>query len=224
VGKIQRLLTHPSYRSAPFFDSTRRKELRKWNFDRSVKEINIRNSEVELPYHFVRDDLENTCIEISLNWCQFFIDNNAAILDWIKYEKIQYLHKRNSTVSEELVIESIDRPSSQRNWVREEVCLLVAEYFRTKGSSAADKEKTQEFVSKVLRSREKKRSNAEISDTFRNTDEIKMQFLAIRGIDPDAPHKSTVSTMLQKRVFQEYLDNPATIKAEAYDVIRKYYL
>ena len=121
-------------------------------------------------------------------------------------------------------MESMDRPTSQRNWVREEVCLLVAEYFRTKGLSSAEKEKSQEFVSKVLRSREKKITNAEISDTFRNTNGIKMQFNAIRGIDPDTPHKGTASTMLQKRVFQEYLDNPATIKAEAYDVILKYYL
>ena len=57
-------------------------------------------------------------------------------------------------------MESLDRPKSQRNWVREEVCLLVAEYFRTKGLSSAEKEKSQEFVSKVLRSREKKITNA----------------------------------------------------------------
>ena len=99
-------------------------------------------------------------------------------------------------------MESMDRPTSQRNWVREEVCLLVAEYFRTKGLSSAEKEKSQEFVSKVLRSREKKITNAEISDTFRNTNGIKMQFHAIRGIDPDTPHKGTSSTMLQKKYFR----------------------
>ena len=88
----------------------------------------------------------------------------------------------------------------------------------------AEKEKSQEFISKVLRNREKKITNAEISDTFRNINGIKMQFHAIRGIDPDTPHKGTSSTMLQKKVFQEYLENPATIKAEAYDVILKYYL
>ena len=121
-------------------------------------------------------------------------------------------------------MENIDRPTSQRNWVREEVCLLVAEYFRTKGLSVAEKEKSTKFVSEVLRNREKKITNTEISDTFRNANGIKMQFHAIRGIDPDTPHKGTSSTMLQKRVFQEYLENPATIKAEAYDVILKYYL
>ena len=40
-------------------------------------------------------------------------------------------------------MESMDRPTSQRNWVREEVCLLVAEYFRTKGLSSAEKEKVK---------------------------------------------------------------------------------
>ena len=121
-------------------------------------------------------------------------------------------------------MESMDRPTSQRKWVREEVCLLVAEYFRTKGLSVAEIEKSQAFISKVLRSREKKMTNAEISDTFRNANGIKMQFHAIRGIDPDTPYKGTTSTMLQKEVFQEYLENPAIIKAEAYDVILKYYL
>ena len=76
----------PFHFLSPFFDQARRKELRKWHFDRSVKEINKRNSELELPYHFVLDDLGNTCIEMSLNWRQFFIDNNVAILGWIKYE------------------------------------------------------------------------------------------------------------------------------------------
>lgn len=89
----------PFHFLSPFFDSTRRKELRKWHFDRSVTEINKRNSELELPYHFVQDDLGNTCIEMSPNWCQFFIDSNVTILGWIKYEKIRYLQKRNSTVS-----------------------------------------------------------------------------------------------------------------------------
>lgn len=121
-------------------------------------------------------------------------------------------------------MESMDRPTSQRKWIREEVCLLVAEYFRTKGLSATEKEKSQEFISNVLRIRERKITNSEISDTFRNLNGIKMQFHAIRGIDPDTPHKGTNSTMLQKRVFQEYLDNPARIKAEVYDVILKYYL
>ena len=88
----------PFHFLSPFFDSDRRKELRKWHFDRSVKEINKRNSELELPYHFVQDLRGNTCIEMSPNWCQFFVDGNTAILGWIKYEKIQYLQKRNSTV------------------------------------------------------------------------------------------------------------------------------
>ena len=88
----------PFHFLSPFFDSDRRKELRKWHFDTSVNEINKRNSELELPYRFAQDEFGTPCIEMSQNWCQFFIDNNAAILGWINYEKIQYLQKRNSTV------------------------------------------------------------------------------------------------------------------------------
>lgn len=96
----EKLMTEvPFHFLSPFFDPKRRKELRKWHFDRSVIEINIRNSELELPYYFVQDDLGNTYIELNPNWCQYFIDCNAAIMGWINYEKIQYLQKRNATVS-----------------------------------------------------------------------------------------------------------------------------
>lgn len=61
-----------------------------------------------------------------------------------------------------------DLPTAQRAWVREEVCLLVLEYFRTKALSKKEKEKSHEFVSKILRNRELLITGAPISDTFRN--------------------------------------------------------
>ena len=121
-------------------------------------------------------------------------------------------------------MEITDRPRSQRKWDREEAWLLVSEYFRTKALSLDEKNKSYEFVSKILRSREIKRTNAQISDTFRNIDGIRMQTDAVKSLDPDTPNNGMHATKLLKQVVHEYLQNPAAIKAEAYDVILKYTL
>lgn len=89
----------PFHFLSPFFDAERRKELKKWHFDRCLAEVNKRNEELELPYYFVQTDLRITSIVLSPKWCQFFLDSSAAILGWINYEKIQYLQKRNSMVN-----------------------------------------------------------------------------------------------------------------------------
>ena len=61
-------------------------------------------------------------------------------------------------------METKDNSKDQRRWVREEVCLLVAEYFRTKSLTNEEIEKSYEFVSKVLRNREKIITGEPISD------------------------------------------------------------
>lgn len=119
-------------------------------------------------------------------------------------------------------METNDNSQAQRKWVREEVCLLVAEYFRTKALSKEDIEKSHEFVSRVLRNREKSITGEAISDTFRNIDGITLQSARIKCLDPDTPYSGMQGTKLQKEVVQEYLRDPASIKAEAYDLIQKY--
>lgn len=119
-------------------------------------------------------------------------------------------------------METKDYSQAQRKWVREEVCLLVSEYFRTKTLSSEDKQKSYEFVSKILRNREMVLTGAQISETFRNIDGITMQSARIKCLDPDTPHSGMEGTKLQKEIVSEYLCHPEVIKAEAYDVIRKY--
>lgn len=119
-------------------------------------------------------------------------------------------------------METKDYSQAQRKWVREEVCLLVSEYFRTKALSNEEIQKSHELVSRILRNREKILTGSQISDTFRNIDGITMQSARIKCLDPDTPYSRMPGTRLQKEIVDEYLENPATIKAEAYDVICKY--
>ena len=121
-------------------------------------------------------------------------------------------------------METKDNSRDQRRWVREEVCLLVAEYFRTKSMTKEEIERSHEFVSKVLRSREKSITGKPISDTFRNVNGITLQSARIKCLDPDTPYSGMQGTKLQKEVVQEYLRNPIAIKAEAYDLIQRYEL
>ena len=116
-----------------------------------------------------------------------------------------------------------DHSQTQRRWVREEVCLLVAEYFRTKSLSSEDIERSHEFVSRVLRNREKSLTGEPVSDTFRNINGITLQSARIKCLDPDTPNCGMQGTKLQKEVVQEYLRTPSSVKAVAYDVIQKYY-
>lgn len=125
-------------------------------------------------------------------------------------------------VTEEQTVEIKTMSPIPRRWCREEVCLLVAEYFRTKSMPKEDIERSYEFVSKVLRNREKAITGEPISDTFRNIDGITLQSARIKCIDPDTPYSGMQGTKLQKEVVQEYLKDPASIKAEAYEMIRKY--
>ena len=124
--------------------------------------------------------------------------------------------------SKEQTVETKDNSQAQRRWTREEVCLLVAEYFRTKSLSNEDIERSHEFVSRILRNREKSITGAPISDTFRNLDGITLQSARIKCLDPDTPYSGMQGTKLQKEVVQEYLNDPSAIKAVAYDIIQKY--
>ena len=99
----------------------------------------------------------------------------------------------------------------QRKWDREEVIILVVEYFKTKNLSSDEIEKRQHEVSEFLKHREEILTGASVADVFRNYAGIHMQSGRIRCLDPDTHYSGMQGTKLQKEVVQEYLENPKTV-------------
>ena len=115
-----------------------------------------------------------------------------------------------------------DEPHNQRRWVREEVIILVVEYFRSKNFSASELDAVYHDVSNFLRRREEKLTGQPVSETFRNYAGIRMQVGRVRCLDPDTGLSGMRGTKLQKEVVQEYLKNPKQILAEAEQIYQKY--
>lgn len=109
-----------------------------------------------------------------------------------------------------------------REWVREEVVILVVEYFRTKNRSSKDKEEAQKMISDFLRHREERLTKKPVSDVFRNYAGIHMQTGRIRCLDPDTGYSGMQGTKLQKEIMDEYLNNPNKIIEEAERIYKKY--
>ena len=74
--------------------------------------------------------------------------------------------------------------STERKWDREEVVILVVEYFRTKNLSSDEINQTHQEISDFLRQREEILTGVPVSDIFRNYAGIHMQSGRIRCIDP----------------------------------------
>lgn len=110
----------------------------------------------------------------------------------------------------------------QRKWVREEVVILVVEYFRTKNLSNEEIETTHQRISDFLRKREEIITGNSVSDIFRNYAGIHMQSGRIRCLDPETCYSGMQGTKLQKEVVQEYLLNPKKLEAEAEQIYEKY--
>lgn len=115
-----------------------------------------------------------------------------------------------------------EEKKQQRKWVREEVIILVTEYFRTKHMSAEDIDASYHRVSNFLRRREAIDTGMPISDTFRNYAGIRMQSARIRCLDPDTKLSGMQGTKLQKEVVAEFLENPEAIYREAEAIYEKY--
>ncbi len=111
---------------------------------------------------------------------------------------------------------------SQERWTREEVVLLVAEYFRTKNMIQPEICESQARISTILRNRKKKLYGEKISPTFRNLNGIALQYERIKCIDPETKYEGMKGTKLQIQIVEEYLENPDKINAEAYKVVQKY--
>lgn len=112
--------------------------------------------------------------------------------------------------------------NQQRKWVREEVVILVAEYFRTKNLSADEISETHQRISDFLRKREETLTGAPVSDVFRDYAGIHMQSGRIRCLDPETKYCGMQATKLQKEIVQEYLNNPEKILEEAKAIYARY--
>ena len=65
--------------------------------------------------------------------------------------------------------------STERKWDREEVVILVVEYFRTKNLSSDEINQTHQEISDFLRQREEILTGVPVSDIFRNYAGIHLQ-------------------------------------------------
>ena len=110
----------------------------------------------------------------------------------------------------------------QRKWVREEVVVLVVEYFRTKNLTKADIEESYKRISSLLKRREEIITQKPVADIFRNYAGIRMQSGRIRCLDPDTHYSGMCGTKLQKEIVNEYLRNPDKLITEAEQVYKKY--
>ncbi|MDE6640257.1 MAG: class I SAM-dependent methyltransferase [Acetatifactor sp.] len=111
---------------------------------------------------------------------------------------------------------------TERKWDREEVVILVVEYFRTKNLSSEEIQKTHQGISEFLRNREEMLTGVPVSDIFRNYAGIHMQSSRIRCLDSETQYSGMQGTKLQKEIVQEYLNNPDKITAEAEQIYEKY--
>jgi len=110
----------------------------------------------------------------------------------------------------------------EKEWDREEVVILVAEYFRTKSWDKDRLEENYQRISHFLRMREEIITKRMCSLKFRNLAGITMQTARIRSLDPETPQFGMQGTALQQVVVKEYLDNPQKIIAEAAAIEKKY--
>lgn len=117
---------------------------------------------------------------------------------------------------------SMSESKQQRKWVREEVVILVTEYFRTKNWSSEEISEVHQKISNFLRKREEILTGVPVSEIFRDYAGIRMQSGRIRCLDPETQYSGMQGTKLQKEIVQEYLENPSKLMEEAEDIYAKY--
>ena len=110
----------------------------------------------------------------------------------------------------------------ERKWDREEVVILVTEYFKWKDYGDYEQEESLNKISSFLRDREVKLTHSAISDIFRNYAGIRMQTARVRCADPQSNLSGMQPTKLQKQIVTEYLASPVLFIAEAEQIIKKY--
>lgn len=112
----------------------------------------------------------------------------------------------------------------QPQWEREEVALLVSEYFRTR-NFLVEQERSIELVSKILRQRATSLGRT-IDERYRNITGIKMKFANIQALDDDmvkSGHTGLSNTStLERQMVSEYKNFAGKINQEAYLTVMKY--
>jgi len=152
------------------------------------------------------------------------LDNPELLIKKLRQEKkasvsVTYPQKRIDGLS---VSNDTPSRSAQKKWVREEVVILVVEYFNSKSLGAGELNDLYKKISSFLRKREEIISGNPVDDTFRNVAGIQMQYGRIKCIDPDTEYSGMKGTDLQKKVVAEYLEKPALIIDEAKRIYEKY--
>lgn len=153
------------------------------------------------------------------------LDNPELLIKRLKKEKgiiseSEDIILKNKSIDENKRKRTLS--SVQKEWEREEVVILVTEYFRTKTMSAEKIEESLYKISKFLRKREEQISGVLVDDTFRNYAGIRMQNGRIRCLDPETKYDGMKGTKLQSEIVEEYLANPQKLKNEAETIIQKY--
>lgn len=116
----------------------------------------------------------------------------------------------------------MSQSNQQRKWVREEVVILVTEYFRTKNWSSEEISEVHQKISNFLRKREEILTGVPVAEIFRDYAGIRMQSGRIRCLDPETKYSGMQGTKLQKEIVQEYLANPSKLMEEAEEIYAKY--
>ena len=127
-----------------------------------------------------------------------------------------------NTAEEVVHIDNSTEAKNQKRWDREEVVILVTEYFRTKELDEAQIVASQQSVSNFLRNREEMITGCPVDEVFRNFAGIRMQSSRIRCLDPETKYHGMQGTKLQKQIVQEYLNQPQKLKSEAEEIYKKY--
>lgn len=115
-----------------------------------------------------------------------------------------------------------EEKSQQRKWTREEIVILVTEYFRTKNMLSSEIEESYHRISDFLRKKEQIDTGKPVSNMFRNYAGIRMQTARIKCIDPDTNLSGMKGTKLQKQIVNEFLQDPKLMYSEAEAIYKKY--
>ena len=147
------------------------------------------------------------------------LKREKGIAKQIEPEQIKDVISRKTQNSR---METSSKGSKRAEWDREEVVILVTEYYRTKYLPLAEIMVAQQKTSEFLRKREEIINGKPLKDTFRNPASIYQQFSRLRATDPYTGYSKKRGTKIQKEVMKEYLENPEMINGEAEEIYRKY--
>ena len=156
-----------------------------------------------------------------------YIDNDYEFVDEKNFYKmlddpeklIKELKNRNRI---KLYNNEKMKNSNLEKWDEEEVIILVSTYFRTKNLNTSQIKSAQEKISILLRKRYKIINGELPPAKFRNFSGIHMQSQRIKCLDPDTSLSGMQGTKLQKKVVDDFLDNPEEIYKKAKKIYEKY--